>query len=75
MPRTRNEALAGQARALASSGKTQREVSAALGVPLRTLQSWPVQWPQGRPRVSDGQASARTLRRRRAEAREGRDAA
>jgi hypothetical protein len=65
--RTRNEALVEQARILASLGKTQREVSAELGVKLRTLQSWPVDWPMGRPRVGDEQASARTARRRRQE--------
>lgn len=64
MARTRDEARVEQARLLASQGKTQREVSAALGVPLRTLQSWPVQWLMGRPRVPDEQASARTRRRR-----------
>jgi transposase len=65
MPRTRNEALVDQARALASQGKTQREAAEALGVTVRTLQRWGIGWPAGRPRVSDGEASARTGRRRR----------
>jgi hypothetical protein len=65
MPRKRDETLVQKARVLASQGKTQTEVSAALGVPRRTLRSWPVEWVTGRPRVSDGQASARTRRRRR----------
>lgn len=66
MPRTRNEALVEKARALASQGRTQREAAAELGIAYRTLQSWrDIDWPMGRPRVSDGQASARTLRRRR----------
>lgn len=66
MPRTRNEALVERARMLAAEGKTQAEVGAELGVPVRTLRTWPVEWPRpGRPRVSDEQASARTARRRR----------
>ncbi len=67
MPRTRNETRVAKARVLASQGKTQREVAAELGVPLRTLQSWPIKWPMGRPRVDDEHASARTARRRRSE--------
>lgn len=66
MPRTRNEALVEKARVLASLGKTQREVAAELGIAYRTLQSWrDIEWPMGRPRVADGEASARTRRRRR----------
>lgn len=64
MSRTRNEARVEQARALASQGKTQAEVSAELGVPVRTLKTWGIEWPMGRPRVADEQASPRTRRRR-----------
>ena len=67
MPRKRSEALAAKARALASEGKTQAEVSALLGVPVRTLRTWGIDWPAGRPRVSDERASGRTRRRRRQE--------
>ena len=68
MPRRRDESRVRAARLLASQGMTQREVSAELGVPLRTLQSWrDIEWPArgGRPPVGDEQASARTARRRR----------
>jgi transposase len=66
MPRTRNMVLVEQARTMAAEGKTQREAAEALGVPLRTIQSWPVDWPMGRPKVTEEAASERTLRRRRA---------
>ncbi len=68
MPRTRNEALVGQARALAAQGKNQTEVSEALGVPVRTLRTWPIEWPMGRPRLPEGEGSRWTRRRREAEA-------
>jgi orotate phosphoribosyltransferase-like protein len=64
MPRKRDSALVEKARALASEGKTQAEVSTELRVPVRTLQSWGIDWPMGRPKVSDESASPRTARRR-----------
>jgi transposase len=65
MPRTRDESRVEQARLLASQGKTQREAAAELGIAYRTLQSWTdIEWPMGRPRVSDEAASGRTARRR-----------
>lgn len=66
MPRTRNEALVEQAKDLAAQGKTQAQVSAELGVAVRTLKTWGIEWPAGRPRVADDVASPRTARRRRA---------
>jgi hypothetical protein len=40
-----------------------------MNVKLRTLQSWGIDWPngRGRPRVADEEASPRTARRRRQE--------
>jgi len=64
MPRTRDESRVQAARLLASQGMTQQEVSAELGVPLRTLRTWGIEWPMGRPPVADDDASARTRRRR-----------
>lgn len=64
MPRKRDEALAVKARALASQGKTQAEVSAELGVPARTLRTWGIDWAAGRPRLPDGEGSRWTRRRR-----------
>lgn len=73
MPRTRDEARVEQARVLASEGKTQAEVATELDMSLRTLQSWPVEWPrgQGRPRLPVGEGSRWTRRRREAEAEAG----
>jgi transposase-like protein len=67
MPRTRDEARVEAARVLASQGKTQAQVAAELGVSVRTLRTWGIEWPApgGRPRVSDESASVRTERRRR----------
>lgn len=67
MARKRNEARVEAARVLASEGKTQAQVAAGLGVSVRTLRTWGIEWPAagGRPRVSDEGASARTERRRR----------
>lgn len=67
MPRTRDEALAVKARALASEGMTVTAIAELLGVSRRTVQRWGVTSQlAGRPRVPDQRASARTLRRRRA---------
>ena len=71
MPRTRDEELVERARALAAGGRTQAEVSAALGVPRRTLRSWGIEWPAnktGRPRLPDGEGSRVTRWRRGREA-------
>jgi hypothetical protein len=67
VPRTRDESLVAKARDLASQGMTQAQVSAALSVPARTLKTWGIDWPMGRPKVSDEHASERTARRRRQE--------
>jgi transposase len=64
MPRTRDEGRIAEAVRLAASGMTQAEVAGALGVSVRTLSRWPVQWPTGRPRLPDGQGSRWTRRRR-----------
>lgn len=68
MPRTRNEALVAQARALAAEGKTVTEIAHAVGRDRRTVQRWGITAPAGRPKVADGQASERTARRRRQDA-------
>lgn len=64
MPRTRNEARVELARVLASQGKTQREAAAELGVGVRTLRTWGIDWAAGRPRLPDGEGSRWTRRRR-----------
>jgi transposase len=67
MARARDESRVERARLLAAGGKTVTEIAAELGVDRRTVQRWGVSAPTGRPRVSDGEASARTMRRRRLE--------
>lgn len=64
MPRKRDEALIGQARVLASEGMTVTGIAAILGVNRRTVQRWGITAPAGRPRLPEGQGSARTRRRR-----------
>lgn len=63
MPRTRDEARVGKARALASEGSTRAEIAAALGVSQRTVSRW-LHLPPGRPRLPAGEGSRWTRRRR-----------
>jgi transposase-like protein len=66
MARKRDESRVADAARLAASGKTQAEVAAEVGVTTRQLRRWGIEWPIGRPQVPQGQASARTARRRKA---------
>lgn len=71
MPRTRNEALVGQARQLELSGLTRKEIAEKLGVSLRTVKYWLSTGGTGRPRIPEGgRLSERTRYRRLSEARE-----
>ena len=66
MPRTRDEARAALARAMAEAGKPTREIAEALGVPGRTVRSWLAGMrPRGAMKLPDGQGSRATLYRQR----------
>lgn len=70
MARTRNEALAAAARAMAEAGMPTRDIAAALGASPRTVRSWLAGMrPRGGMRLPDGQGSRATLYRQRARAR------
>ena len=71
MPRTRNEALVSQARALASEGKKPREISAETGIPLRTVQRYLGGVQGDVRRLPDGQGSRVTLWRQRKRQQQG----
>lgn len=71
MPRTRNEARAAKARAMAEAGKPTKDIAGELKVAPRTVRSWlRGMRPRGGMALPAGQGSRATLYRQRQRAAE-----